>query len=65
MKKLSTSISPFLMLTVPVLIFAGLSLNFNQNDSTQELSRSFSTKQVKTTMVSVGQQSLVKFLLKK
>lgn len=64
MKKLSTSVSPFLMLVVPVLIFAGLSLNFNQDD-TQDLSSSFSTKQVKASMVSVGQQSLVKFLLKK
>ena len=65
MKKLSTSVSPFLMLVVPVLIFAGLSLTFNQEDSGSQLSSSFSTKQVKTTMVSVGQQSLVKFLLKK
>ena len=65
MKKLSTSVSPFLMLVVPVLIFAGLSLTFNQEDANLQLSSSLSTKQVKTTMVSIGQQSLVKFLLKK
>ena len=65
MKKSSTSVSPFLMLIIPILLFAGISLNFNQIDSSSELSSSFSTKQVKTTMVSAGQQSLVKFLLKK
>ena len=53
------------MLIIPILLFAGISLNFNQVDSGSQLSSSFSTKQVKTTMVSVGQQSLVKFLLKK
>lgn len=65
MKKLSTSVSPFLMLVVPVLIFAGLSLTLNQEESNQELSSSFSTEQVKTTVVNVGQQSFVRFLLKK
>ena len=65
MKKLSSSVSPFLMLIIPILLFAGISLKFNQADSGSQLSSSFSTKQVKTTMVSVGQQSLVKFLLKK
>ena len=65
MKKLSTSVSPFLMLIVPVLIFAGLSLTFSQVDSNSQLGTSFSTKQVESTIVSVGQQSLVNFLLKK
>ena len=65
MKKLSSSVSPFLMLIIPILLFAGISLKFNQVDSNTELSSNFSTKQIKTTMVSAGQQSLVKFLLKK
>ena len=53
------------MLIVPVLIFAGLSLTFSQVDSNSQLGTSFSTKQVESTIVSVGQQSLVNFLLKK
>ena len=65
MKKLSSSVSPFLMLIFPILLFAGISFKFNQVNSSSELSNNFSTKQVKTTMVNVGQQSLVKFLLKK
>ena len=65
MKKLSSSVSPFLMLIIPILLFAGISLKFNQVDLNTELSNNFSTKQFRITMVSVGQQSLVKFLLKK
>lgn len=65
MKKLSTSVSPFLMLVIPVLLFAGLSLTFNQDTADNELSSSFSTKSVSDKVVSVSQQSLVKFLLKK
>ena len=53
------------MLVIPILLFAGISLKFNQANSNSELSSSFSSKQIKTTMVSAGQQSLVKFLLKK
>jgi len=65
MKKLSTSVSPFLMLFVPVLLFAGLSFTFNHNSIQSETSSSFYSKQVKTNIISVGEQSLIKFLLKK
>lgn len=65
MKKLSTSVSPFLMLFVPVLLFAGLSFTLNLDSADIESTSSFSTKSVSNKMVNAGQQSLIKFLLKK
>lgn len=65
MKKLSTLVSPFLMLVIPVLLFAGLSLTFNQDVADNEMSSTLSTKSVSNKMANVGQQSLIKFLLKK
>lgn len=64
MKKFSTSVSPFLMLLIPVLLFVGLSLIFNQNVADSETSSSFSAKIAGNKMVNVGQQTLLKFLLK-
>ncbi|TKC00840.1 hypothetical protein [Pedobacter cryophilus] len=66
MKKLSTSVSPFLMMIIPVILFVGLSLAGTENQSQEEFSgNSLSVKNATTTMVKVGEQSLMRFLLRK
>jgi hypothetical protein len=66
MKKLSTSVSPFLMMIIPVILFVGLSLAVKENQSQEEFSsNSLSVKNATATMVKVGEQSLMRFLLRK
>ena len=66
MKKLSTSVSPFLMMIIPVILFVGLSLAVKENQSQEEFSSSsLSVKNATASMVKVGEQSLIRFLLRK
>jgi len=65
MKKLTTSVSPFLMMFIPVILFVGLSLSLKNNETAQDEFVS-GVKPTRTTiLVSAGEQSLIKFLLKK
>ncbi|RKD20083.1 hypothetical protein BCY91_00185 [Pelobium manganitolerans] len=63
MKKLGTSVSPFLMLIVPVLFAVLLSLNLNNGDgeNTDNLSSNIKTEISAQKLVKAG---LVRFLLK-
>jgi hypothetical protein len=66
MKKLSTSVSPFLMMIIPVMLFVGLSLVLRETPSQEEMSgQNISSKNATTVLVKVGEQSLVRFLLNK
>jgi hypothetical protein len=65
MKKLTTSLSPFLMMFIPVILFAGLSLSLKKIDVTQDEFVSGSSPLKTTILVKAGEQSLIKFLLKK
>jgi hypothetical protein len=66
MKKLSTSVSPFLLMIIPVILFVGLSLTVKENQSQEEFSRNgLSVKNATATMVKVGEQSIMRFLLRK
>lgn len=65
MKKLTTSVSPFLMMFIPVILFVGLSLSLKNNDVAQDEFTSIQTPSKTTMLVKAGEQSLVKFLLKK
>lgn len=65
MKKLETSVSPFLMLFVPVILFLGLALVLKV-DSAEEEFVSGSSNQITThALVKAGEQSFFRFLLKK
>lgn len=67
MKKLTTSVSPFLMLIIPVLFAVLLSIGFKsisvQTDS--ELTTTTTAKIATQKLVQVGEASLIKFLLVK
>lgn len=65
MKKLSTSVSPFLMMIIPVMLFVGLSLSLKDRQVAQDEFVSGSTPSKTTILVKVGEESLVRFLLKK
>lgn len=67
MKKLSTSVSPFLMLIVPVLFAVLLSLGFNtnNNDVDSELTTTVTTKTTAQKLVKTGETTIIKFLMKK
>lgn len=65
MKKLTTSVSPFLMMFIPVILFVGLSLSLKNNDVTQDDFISGIAPSKTTILVKAGEQSLVQFLLKK
>ncbi|MEO5909991.1 MAG: hypothetical protein ABIP95_03840 [Pelobium sp.] len=65
MKKLSTSVSPFLMMILPVVLFIGLSLTMKSSYSPQEEFSSISAPSKTTIIMKVGEQSLVRFLLRK
>ncbi len=65
MKKLTTSVSPFLMMFIPVILFVGLSLSLKSNDTTQDEFVSGISPSKTTILVNAGQQSLIQFLLKK
>jgi len=67
MKKLTTSVSPFLMLLVPVLFAILLSLGYSsQNSESQdELTTTVATKTVTQKLVKTGETSIIRFLLKK
>ncbi len=66
MKKLTTSVSPFLMIIIPVLFIVGLSFTIqaDKNLGTEELSTRTITKNATQIIVKGGQASFVKFLLK-
>ncbi len=67
MKKLSTSVSPFLMLIVPVLFAVLLSFSFktNNNASESEITTTTATKTTAQKLVKTGETSIIRFLLKK
>nr|WP_294896883.1 hypothetical protein [uncultured Pedobacter sp.] len=67
MKKLTTSVSPFLMLIVPVLFAVLLSLSFksNNNGADSELTTITATKTITQKLVKTGETSIVRFLMKK
>lgn len=65
MKKSIVSTSPFLMLIIPVILFIGLSLALKQSSTSEEIStNALVTKNATATIVAVGQQSIMRFLLK-
>ena len=65
MKKLTTSVSPFLMMFIPVILFVGLSLSLKNNSVKQDEFVSGSSTSKTTILVKAGEQSLIQFLLKK
>ncbi len=67
MKKLSTSVSPFLMMIVPVILFVGLSIAFKGEtiDNPENFSSVSTPVKTPTVLVQAGGQSVIKFLLKK
>ncbi len=67
MKKLTTSVSPFIMLIIPVVLLLGLSLTFDCIEQDQNLNLSTTTVATATAqkIVSAGENSFIKFLLKK
>ncbi|MBD3748401.1 MAG: hypothetical protein IE931_02790 [Sphingobacteriales bacterium] len=65
MKKLSTSVSPFLMMIIPVMLFVGLSLSLKDRQVMQDEFVSGNTPSKTTILVKVGEESLLRFLLKK
>ncbi len=66
MKKLSTSVSPFIMLIVPVMFAILLTLTFkaNSNDSVTNLSSAVSSKSIADKLVETGESSVIRFLLR-
>ena len=67
MKKFSTSVSPFIMLFIPVLFAILLSLSFKtlNNNAKAELTTTVSSKTIAQKFVKTGEQSVIEFLLKK
>ncbi|HEX7365701.1 MAG TPA: hypothetical protein VF273_01320 [Pelobium sp.] len=67
MKKITTSVSPFIMLIIPVLFAVLLSLSFNSADvqNQDELTTTVNSKTVAQKLVKTGEASALKFLLKK
>jgi hypothetical protein len=65
MKKLETSVSPFLMLFVPVILFLGLALVLKSDSAEEEFVSGPNNKTTTNTLIKVGEQSFVRFLLKK
>nr|MBC7613051.1 hypothetical protein [Pseudopedobacter sp.] len=65
MKKLTTSVSPFLMMFIPVILFVCLSLGLKNNDGIQDEFVSGGSPSKTTILVKAGEQSLVQFLLKR
>lgn len=65
MKKLTTSVSPFLMMILPVVLFIGLSLTMKTSNSPQEELSSINVPSKTTIIMKAGEQSLVRFLLRK
>lgn len=67
MKKLSTSVSPFLMLIVPVLFAVLLSLSFksSERDTNDELTTTVSGKTTAQKLVETGESSVIRFLMRK
>jgi hypothetical protein len=65
MKKLTTSVSPFLMLIVPVLFAMLLSLSFKSNntEADSELTTTVATKTATQKLVKTGEASIIRFLL--
>lgn len=65
MKKLSSSVSPFLMMIIPVVLFVGLTVALRETPNQEELSNHNSAvKSTATTIVKVGEESLIRFLLR-
>lgn len=67
MKKLTTSVSPFIMLIVPVLFAVLLSLGFNSSKTANqdELTTTLSSKTATQKLVKTGEAAILSFLLKK
>jgi len=67
MKKLTTSVSPFLMMIIPVMFIVGLSftLQADKNLSEEELTTTTITENATQIIVKGGQGSFIKFLLMK
>ena len=65
MKKLSSSVSPFLMMIIPVVLFVGLTVALRETPNQEELSNHNSAvKSTAKTIVKVGEESLIRFLLR-
>ncbi|MRX47617.1 hypothetical protein [Pedobacter puniceum] len=64
MKKISTSVSPFIMLIVPVILILGLSLGLKQQQQTEEAFTA-AHKSKATLLVEASVSSLVSVMLKK
>lgn len=67
MKKLSTSVSPFLMLIIPVLFAILLSLSFKANTSgaENELTTTVSSRTSTQKLVKTGETTIIRLLLTK
>ncbi|WP_154647899.1 hypothetical protein [Pedobacter arcticus] len=65
MKKLTTSVSPFLMLIVPVLFAVLLSLSFKSNDAPTDSELTTTTTSATQKLVKTGEASIIRFLLAK
>lgn len=66
MKKSVNPVSPFLLMIVPVLVFVGLSLSFKDKAKAAIQDELSTTTRISTSkMVKVGEQSFIRFLLKK
>lgn len=64
MKKLPSSVSPFLMMIIPVVLFVGLTITLKEMPNQEELSNhNIAVKSTATTIVKVGEESLIRFLL--
>ncbi len=65
MKKLTISVSPFLMLIIPVLFAVLLSLSFKSNNVQidSELTTTTTTKITTQKLVKAGEISIIRFLL--
>ena len=63
MKKISTSISPFIMLIVPVILILGLSLGLKQQQTEEAFAAAHKSKA--TLLVEASVSSLVSVMLKK
>lgn len=64
MKKISTSVSPFIMLIVPIILILGLSLGLKQQQQNEE-NFAVDDKSKAGLMVKASVSSLVNVMLKK
>ncbi len=65
MKKLISSVSPLLLMIIPVLLFVSLSLVFNNETDADEFSGNSKVKNKTELLVQAGKQSFINLLLKK